>query len=637
MLELKYVRSRVWIFILINTFYVWPCFAQGNLKKPNIARFDILLKKANTSLNTPKVSDSLGRIVFREAKAAKNDDYTGRGATMIFTAALKFTDVPHAMPWYDTARVYLSRSKNYLWMGYADMNLGVIQNKKYNFENAIAYLLKASRNFELAKDTGMIASSFTNISNTFHDFGNYESGKKYGRMAINMLQYMSNSTPALRWRAMCVLAINYDDNKEYDQALAVHFKNIKNADNDLFLAATYNNIGNTYQKKGDMQKADHFLQMSLQISQKSPDDYEFSTVYTNLANVNMEMGNLAQANKYINSALYYSKKSGSPEKLIDAYENAYKLANKTGNYKLANQYVLRRTSIKDSLFNADKAKIVYDLQIQYETEKKERENQQLHYQSKLREAARKRAEDDKYFAIYAFVITVVALCIIFGLVYRSTVLKNRYADEQKHNKAIFEGEQKERIRIARDLHDSIGQMLSVIKMNISSLNQRHSYDQAIEGMLTLVDETITEVRHISHDLIPEELNFGLFAALEDLCEKINLAGTTKVSINVPDNAREHQFDKSNELSIYRIVQEVLSNMVRHAHATQIDINVVQHIQNMTLFIKDNGKGFDVNNIQQSKGLGWKNIAARVNLLDGKLQILSEQLSGTQIEITIPGT
>lgn len=210
-----------------------------------------------------------------------------------------------------------------------------------------------------------------------------------------------------------------------------------------------------------------------------------------------------------------------------------------------------------------------------------------------------------------------------------------HKQQEIETRSLFEGEQKERIRIARDLHDSIGQMLSVVKMNLSNLSTPDQYGNKLDNTVELVDKTITEVRHISHNLIPEELNFGLFAALEDMAEKINHAGNTKVVLSIPDDALIYQFEKSNELSIYRIVQEALSNIVKHAQATTIDLAVMQQPNGMAINIKDNGKGFDTSQIKTSSGIGWKNIAARVNMLYGELQVRSEKLTGTHIEITIP--
>jgi signal transduction histidine kinase len=180
-------------------------------------------------------------------------------------------------------------------------------------------------------------------------------------------------------------------------------------------------------------------------------------------------------------------------------------------------------------------------------------------------------------------------------------------------------------------------MLSVVKMQVSTLHASAKADEKelTEASLQLVDKTITEVRSISHNLIPEELNFGLTAAIEELCRSINQSGNTVVNFNYDKAVEALQLNKQTELSVYRIVQEVLSNMAKHAAATQIDVNIHAEENKILLQLKDNGKGFDTATIQQSKGIGWKNIMARVNLLNGNMQLQSEKITGTQIEITIP--
>jgi two-component system NarL family sensor kinase len=244
------------------------------------------------------------------------------------------------------------------------------------------------------------------------------------------------------------------------------------------------------------------------------------------------------------------------------------------------------------------------------------------------------------------IITISFIALLSALI--SYLLYNRYKIKQKAlleaevfkqqeiaAQSLFDGEQKERIRIARDLHDSIGQMLSVVKMNISSMDDIEVENSLSNNTASLVDKTIEEVRHISHNLIPEELNFGLFNALESLCEKINKSKKTKATLDIPDSVKHYVFEKENELSIYRIVQEVLNNMVKHAEANCININILQNEKQLVIQVKDDGKGFNAQSIHESKGLGWKNIQARVKMLNGKLEITSEKLTGTEIEISIP--
>ena len=279
---------------------------------------------------------------------------------------------------------------------------------------------------------------------------------------------------------------------------------------------------------------------------------------------------------------------------------------------------------------------------QLDAEKKTQNIKSLQKQSRIQklELQNKNLEvKQRNLAIGSLLMAFIAVGAISFSYYKRNKLKQQnllqaeiYKQQEIATRAVFEGEQNERIRIARDLHDGIGQMLSVVKMNVSTLN---SADKTVDNTLNLVDKTIDELRSISHNLIPEALNFGLYAALEDICQKINDTGKTQVNIHVAENVQHINLAQQNKLSVYRIVQEVLNNMVKHANASQIDVDITKGEAHMLIAIRDNGVGFDTAKIDDSKGIGWKNISARVHLLDGDMNIKSEKLLGTQIEISIP--
>jgi signal transduction histidine kinase len=340
------------------------------------------------------------------------------------------------------------------------------------------------------------------------------------------------------------------------------------------------------------------------------------------------MGDYKNAIVYCEKALAIAKAINALEIIESIYDSMSEAAAKAGDYENAFAYHKKFSDANSKFINIESAKQLSELNVKFETERKQKLIQEQQFEISKR----------NYWLFGA-----ILLLILISVVAYLTIRNNKYKQD-KHlqaeihkqqeiaTRSLFEGEQKERIRIARDLHDSIGQMLSVIKMNISNIAQSKITNSTLE----LVDNTIAEVRNISHNLIPEELNFGLFTALEDMCDKINSSNVTQVAINIPDEVIAHQFEKTNELSIYRIVQEVLNNMVKHAQASQIKLDVTRQANFINLTIHDNGKGFDTAQIDKSKGLGWKNIAARVNMLDGKMQVRSEKLTGTQIEIMIPG-
>lgn len=621
-------------FTIISAFF---CCLNGVLlygqkvSKADSIWFEETTIKINQHINeNPKTADSLARIYFAKARKLNNDEYSGKGACLVHMG-VSMLEPEKAKEWYDTAQIYLNRSKNYIWNGYLNSNYGSVLTRQYSFESGIGYLNKSIHYFELAKDTIQLAYTYSRISNAFHDFGNYEKGKEYAKKGLKIIQSQEKSNTRANWSLWNVLGINYDDNKEYDKAIATHLKALRFAkDNDELLATTYNNLGNTYKKKGMLAEAENYFQKSFEIEKIIKDDYRFSTIYGNLGDLALKRKQYAVSKKYLDSCLYYAEKAGSPEKLKDAYEYNSWWYEETGDYKNSLHFIKQYISLKDSLENVAKAGIIYDVQERYESAKKEKENQELQIANRLKTIEKDQAVSEKKIILTASVVLIALLSVVAFLLYRNKLNKIKRNEEQKMNQALFEGEQKERIRIARDLHDSVGQMLSVAKMNLSAFP-----DEKLQPTSQLIDSTISEVRTISHNLIPEDLNFGLFAALETLAEKINHSGTTKMTVNITGEIRNLKFEQQNELSIYRIVQEVVNNMIRHSGANSINLNVTQQAQKILISIKDNGRGMDTENIENSKGIGWKNIKARVNLLDGEMKIQSEKLSGTQIEILLP--
>ena len=215
---------------------------------------------------------------------------------------------------------------------------------------------------------------------------------------------------------------------------------------------------------------------------------------------------------------------------------------------------------------------------------------------------------------------------------KKSIAVNDALQKQKDSnvQAIFESEQTERIRIARDLHDSLGQKLSVLKMY---LNNREN--DAVKTP-ALLDDTIQEVRNISHNLLPEELNFGFLNAIKSDIEKMEHTGVFKITTTIEDAPYEN-ISLLTSLNIVRIFRELLANMVKHSGASQvfITLNMVDNI--FYLQLKDNGIGINKNAIEQSKGIGWKNIFTRISMLKGSININANQPSGSDVQIQIPIT
>lgn len=222
----------------------------------------------------------------------------------------------------------------------------------------------------------------------------------------------------------------------------------------------------------------------------------------------------------------------------------------------------------------------------------------------------------------------------------NTRLMQQLNHEQKRVfEAVLQGEENERKRLAVELHDGIGQLLSVVRLNVSSLvhslkKQDKQTQDLVQAIVHLVDDSCREIRSISHNLMPNTvLQFGLVAALEEFTQKINRAKQIRAHFqNMDFNIK---LEPHIETTLYRTVQEIVNNTLKHAQATDLYIQLIKEDNELIVLVEDNGTGFDTNIIKQSaKGLGIKNIISRIEYIKGRVIIDSAPKKGTSYHITV---
>lgn len=524
---------------------------------------------------------------------------------------------------YTMRCLLLEKSENdYKGMAGSYNNLAGIKMDQDNFDDAFGYCKEAIKYAEKVNFTKELATAYSVMGEIAYRKGNYPDAIKYSSVALQQRRKIGRDRETVQ--SLIKLGEAYTASKEYDQAEKLCLEGLDLSERNGLLKqkeSFYRVLGDIYSKKGDWQNA-----------------YANGLKHEVLKD---SLFNESNARIIFDLEAKYETSKKQDQIIALNRENGLKTLRLKNNELELNENRYLITQQKQAL-------TIGDLQLKNAAQKLQ--NQQLDADKKDQDIKilndryriQKLELSNRNFLIALILIGVAAGSAIFYVLYNRYKLKQKallqeeiHKQQEIATKAVFEGEQKERIRIARDLHDSIGQMLSVVKMNVSTLQYQFPENGTTTKTLDLVDKTITEVRAISHNLLPEALNFGLFAALEDMADKINAGGNTKVILSIPDTVRKHQFVRQNELSIYRIVQEVLGNMVKHAEASLINLKVIVGENGLKIVINDNGKGFSPDQIKTSQGLGWKNIFARVNLMDGTIQVFSEKLTGTQIEITIP--
>lgn len=326
------------------------------------------------------------------------------------------------------------------------------------------------------------------------------------------------------------------------------------------------------------------------------------------------------------------------------YKHLSALNEEMGNAKEALAWEHKYSQLNDSLSSENVKLEINKIETKFNTVEKERKIATLNAEKNQKELEVNK-KNSYLWGLSLILLLVLSLLIFLFILFR----KNKKISEQKINdikqkeelsltRAILDGEERERERIARDLHDGLGGMLAGVKINFSTWSSNYLHpekDKEFYTILGQLDNSVSELRHIARNLMPESLlNFGLETALHDLCE---FYSRKNLDIDFQAINIETNLSLNIQLNIYRIVQELLANAVKHAEANSILLQCSQSGERFMITIEDNGKGFDKNIEQTTKSMGLRNLKNRVSYLKGKMEVNSDRQGTTiNIELTIDG-
>ncbi|HRO43540.1 MAG TPA: sensor histidine kinase [Flavipsychrobacter sp.] len=519
------------------------------------------------------------------------------------------------------------------------------------------------------------AESYALLGTNEKNKGNYEKALSYHLAALKIKE--SNKDDHGLAITHNDIGVLYKIMGRYDEALENYKRSnelCKKAGVEKGIAMTYNNIGTIYREKRKPDSALYYYQLGLQQSEKIGDSYSIATCLSNIGDIYTEKERDAEALVIFMRCLTYDKTNEDKTGMVVSYNNisralgtlkrfdeafrysdsaiALTLAEQlnqerintysirsvveewSGDTKEALFYHRKLTALKDSLMNAETNQQISELQTKYETEKKE---QQI---------ALQQSELKKKNYLIGGAVGVFALCmLLFYSYYRRYKLQQRthlqkeiIRQQELATHAVIEAEERERKRIASDLHDGVGQVMSAAKMNLSLVGselsftneeQKHTFEKA----MALVDDGCREVRTVSHNIMPNALlKSGLSSAIREFINKID---QRVIKVNLYTEGLNERIDGKTESVLYRIVQECVNNVIKHAGATQLDISLIKEENEISLTIEDNGKGFDTSDKSKFEGIGIKNIQSRVDYLKGTVEWDAAPGKGSVVMVHVP--
>ncbi|MFT3933713.1 MAG: sensor histidine kinase [Chitinophagaceae bacterium] len=535
--------------------------------------------------------------------AKKTNDSTKIGLTLYSIGYLRLLlhDNINAIKYFEQSRSILEhRFGNEKVDGYSYYYLAMIAGEMRQFQKAVNYGSKAVEKFRQSGATTLLAMAALNTGYSYILLKKYDSARNYLNNSLSIFE-------------------------QANEAEGVVLSKL--------------NFGYIYMLQRDFEKMKPYADTCLLLSRKyALTDCEGRSLW-GLSVYYLSKKEYGLAKQYADSSFSIAKKMSDSQQGLRLLLHFSNLSFAMQDANLGYYYQSEYESLRDSLINNDIQKIIADNEINFETEKKEA-------QIKLQQAALKQRNTLNYFLTAA----AFALFIILLLGYRNYTNKQKLQqtriDELETEKqltateAVLKGEEQERTRLAKDLHDGLGGILSGIKFSLSNVKENliltPDNAQAFERSMDMLDSSIQEMRRVAHNMMPEMLvKYGLDVALKEFCSQMNNSGAVQVNYQSV-GMRNEVILQTTSVTIYRIVQELVNNAMKHAAAKNIlvQVHMAEQEKLLAITVEDDGIGFDTAILKQAKGIGWQNMQNRVEFLKGKIDIQSSPGKGTSVMIEI---
>jgi signal transduction histidine kinase len=606
----------------------------------------------------------------------------------------EFSDSAQAMKYYRQEMAIAKRLGQPLLLSMAYLDFGSVQYNAAAYDTALRWYRKSKREAERGKLTDRQGTACVNIANAYHQLYLSDSAAFFASQAVNHFRAVGDSMRLSL--AYANLSAYFEDLNQFDLALKYveESRRISGSIDDLRgEAGACANGAAISRKLGDSEKLDSYLNRLKMLAPNVGDRALSCKLYQNISGIYMDNGVYREGLRYADSALYYLSgqahsemapsiwmnkgiglvKTGKPAEGVEYLKRALQLAMTMRDWMVAREIHMELadyhadnadfknaffhqqeyTRFKDSTFQESALRTAAEIGARFRSEKQQAELDKL---SKENELNSLKISAEKKWRWVILSVSAMALIILL-LIVLAQRRKAQLAEEQERAQqeqirrlesekqvavldSMLKGEENERSRVAKDLHDGVGSLLSGVKLSLASMKGtmiiHEKQVQIFERSLAQLDHAINEMRRVAHNMMPETLvSSGLIAATDFFIR--TLSESTTIAIHFEHHHFDERLPADHEIVVYRIIQELLNNAIKHSGADQIIVQLNKHEYTVNLVVEDNGKGFDPELWQHSRGMGFSNLKNRVNYLKGNIQVHTEPGQGTSylVEFVIP--
>ncbi|RNL82907.1 hypothetical protein ED312_15970 [Sinomicrobium pectinilyticum] len=543
----------------------------------------------------------------------------------------------------DTKEAYVSRSN--VWN-----NIAVHRQRNDDDRAHIDILLnKAIPLAEKAADSAVMGSEYLAVGLSFMNLEQYNKASEYLERSIGILS--RNRSQSFRLAsAYGRAAENYILLKRFPEARAV-------LDSLQLLLAPYpdtehNSLyymaeGMYYQQTGYYDRALQYYDQGIRSASGVGKAYKIQELEFYKVKTLIAAKRYGEANALLNRFLQEEEMMDFYGNRVEIYASLAETYAGMGNMEQAYHWQKQYSTLSDSLHTSTLEDDINALEIKYKNAEKERKIASLEASNKLAVLSAKNNRLINWLLGIVCLFFMIAIAFSYFYYrkdrklamekernYQSRLGKLKQEQQLLSARAMLKGEEQERKRVARDLHDGLGGILAGVRMNLSEVESRFTdtLQSEMDRIITNVDKSLQELRRIARNLMPESLlQVGLKGALEDLCKSYE---TAFFKVDYQPYEISSGLSNTQQLTIYRIVQELLNNAMRHSEASEVIVQCSQNGDRFYITVEDNGKGFDPEHSESGKGLGLTNLEHRVNTMGGTWEIISGKNEGTTVNIEL---
>jgi two-component system, NarL family, sensor kinase len=545
----------------------------------------------------------------------------------------------------EKALVLARQVKDSFHIGTSLFNIGTAHGFLSDFEAATENCLEGRKMLEGKGHHEIEAQINDKLQVLYHQKAQYEKAIEFGEKAL--LKARELKTPFFLAQTLINLSVNYIQKRTSEKAkpllnealaIANQLKNIE------LEAAIGLNLAEIALEEGEYETVKRYSERSLSLYQQLGSAGGQVTAFRGMARYYLHQRDFNNAAQFARRSLEMAAKNNYRSEHAWSSYLMSNISFASGDMKTGEIYFKQGNDTLVRMINDLLSQRSAQLEKKFETEKKETQIRQLEAEKKVQQLSLRQKNVMNYVLAGSAVIILIVSIISYRAYRQKQKLQQQRISQLEKEKqltateAVLKGEEQERTRLAKDLHDGLGGMLSGIKYSFQNMKgnlvMTPENHQAFERSMDMLDSSIKEMRRVAHNMMPEALvKFGLDIALKDFCHDINQSGALQItyqSIGL-ENA---VIDQTTAITIYRIVQELINNTMKHSGAKNAIVQVSRTNGVISITVEDDGEGFNTEKLSQRVGMGWSNIQSRIDYLKGKLDLRSAPGEGTSVHIEL---